>query len=122
MHHEYFTMNQFYLELRKINDFKNHSISNISHGTSNAGTIVDNHVANKSYNDSPSENKRFGCVLSTVFNDQNNEFDTSILRKLDSLAVNRSPTADNEVSIRKHDDDRLVEGTVCRNIQPLKTI
>ena len=115
-------MNQFYLELKKLNDFKIHSISNISHITSNAGTIVDNHVATKSYNNNQSENKRFGCGLSTVFNDENNEFDNSILRKLDSIAVNRSPTADNEVSIKKHDDDRLVEGTIFRNIKPLKTI
>ena len=39
--------------------------------------------------------------LSSVFNDQDNEFDNNKLTNLDSVTVNRNPISDNELSNKK---------------------
>ena len=68
-------------------------------------TIIE--IPTKSYVDSLHEFNRKRRVLSSVFNDQNNEFDNNKLTRLDSVTVNREPISDNELSTRKYNDDEL---------------
>ena len=55
----------------------------------------------KSYVDSLHDSSRNRRDLSTVFNDQDKEFDKYKLPNLDSVTVDRNPSSDNEVSIEK---------------------
>ena len=54
-----------------------------------------------------------------MFNDQDNEFDNNILSNLDSVTVNRNPSADDELSNKKYIDDSIGEGTILRFNQTL---
>ena len=65
-------------------------------------TIIE--TPTKSYNDSLSENNKNRRDLSTVFNDQEIEFDKSNLTKLDSVKINRNPSSDNELSTKEYFD------------------
>ena len=58
--------------------------------------------------------------LSSVFNDQDNEFDNNKLTNLDSVTVNRDPNLDNELSNKKYVDDSIGEGTLLRFNQTLQ--
>ena len=58
--------------------------------------------------------------LSSVFNDQDNEFDNNKLTNLDSITVNRNPKLDNELANKKYSDDELDKNTVFRFIQTLQ--
>ena len=58
--------------------------------------------------------------LSSVFNDQDNEFDNNKLTNLDSITVNRNPNLDNELANRKYIDDEIDKNTVLRFIQTLQ--
>ena len=58
--------------------------------------------------------------LSSVFNDQDNEFDKNKLTNLDSVTVNRKPSSDNELSNKKYVDDSIGEGTILRFNQTLE--
>ena len=57
---------------------------------------------------------------SSVFNDQDKEFDNKKLSNLDSVTVNRTPTADDELSNKKYVDDSIGEGTIVRFNQTLQ--
>ena len=59
----------------------------------------------KSYVDSSYEIIRNRRELSSVFNDQDNEFDNKKLNILDSVSVKRNPNSDNEMSTKKYFDD-----------------
>ena len=61
----------------------------------------------KSYVDSLHEINRNKRDLSSVFNDQDNEFDNNKLTNLDSIRVNRNPNLDNELANKKYIDDEL---------------
>ena len=74
----------------------------------------------KSYVDSLHESSRNRRDLSSVFNDQENEFDNNKLTNLDSVTVNRIPTSDNEVSNKKYEDDSIGEGTILSFNQTLE--
>ena len=63
-------------------------------------TIIELHT--KSYVDSLHESSRNRRDLSSVFNDQDNEFDKNKLTNLDSITVNRNPSSDNELSSNKN--------------------
>ena len=52
--------------------------------------------------------------MSTVFNDQDNEFDNIRFTTFDGVTVNRNPTTDNEVSKKTYVDGSLGEGTIPR--------
>ena len=52
--------------------------------------------------------------LSSVFNDQGNEFDNIKLNNLDSNTVIRNPSSDNEMANKKYIDDSIGEGTIVR--------
>ena len=58
--------------------------------------------------------------LSSVFNDQDNEFDNNILTNLDSFTVNRNLNLDNELANKKYIDDELDKNTVLRFNQTLQ--
>ena len=52
--------------------------------------------------------------LSSVFNDQDNEFDNNKVTNLYSVTVNRNPNLDNELSNKKYVDDSKGEATIVR--------
>ena len=73
----------------------------------------------KSYVDSLHEGSRNKRDLSSVFNDQDNEFDKNKVTNLDFITVIRNPNLDNELSNKKYVDDS-VEGTILRFNQALE--
>ena len=75
-------------------------------------TIIE--LPTKSYVDSLHETSRNRRDLSSVFNDQDNEFDCNKLTNLDSITVNRDPNLDNELTNKKYVDDSIGEGTILR--------
>ena len=58
--------------------------------------------------------------LSSMFNNQDNEFDNNKLTNLDSIQVNRNPNLDNELANKKYIDDELDKNTVLRFNQTLQ--
>ena len=81
-------------------------------------TVIE--LRTKSYVDSLHESSRNRRDLSSVFNDQDNEFDNNKLTNLDSVTVNRNPSSDNEVSNKKYVDESIGEGTLLRFNQTLE--
>ena len=77
-------------------------------------------IPTKSYVDSLQEMKRNRRDLSSVFDDQNTEFDNFKSTNLDSVTVNRVPISDNELVTKKYIDDSLGEGTLLRFNQTLE--
>ena len=75
-------------------------------------TIIE--IPTKKYVDSLHEINKNRRDLSSVFNDQDNEFDNNKLTILDSVTVNWNPSADNEVSNKKYGDDSIGKGTLIR--------
>ena len=68
----------------------------------------------KSSVDSLHEFNRNRRDLSSVFNDQDNEFDNNKLTNLDSVTVNRNPSSDNEFSNKRYVDDSIKKRTLLR--------
>ena len=81
-------------------------------------TIIE--LPTKSYVDSLHEINRDRRDLSSVFNDQDSEFDNNKLTNLDSITVNRNPNLDNELSNKKYVDDSIGESTILRFSQTLE--
>ena len=54
--------------------------------------------------------------LSSVFNDQDNEFDNNKLTILDSVTVNGNPNLDNELANKKYIDDELDKKSESREL------
>ena len=81
-------------------------------------TIIE--LPTKSYVDRLHEINRNRRDLSSVFNDQDNEFDNNKLTKLDSITVCRDPSSDNELANKKYVDDSIGEGNVLRFNQTLQ--
>ena len=80
-------------------------------------TIIE--LPTKSSVDSLQESSRKRRDLSSVFNDQDNEFDNNKLTNLNSITVIRNPTADNEVANKKYIEYSIQEGTIVRFNQTL---
>ena len=68
---------------------------NLKSSLTSPKTIIE--IPTKSYVDSLSEKIRNRRYFSTVFNDQDKEFDNNKLTKLDSITVIRDPTTDNKL-------------------------
>ena len=68
-----------------------------------AKTIIE--LPTKLYIDSLHESSRNRQDLSSVFNDQGNEFDNNKLPSLDRVSINRNPSSDNEVASKRYIDD-----------------
>ena len=81
-------------------------------------TIIE--IPTKTYVDSLHESSRTRHDLSSVFNDQDNEFDIKKLTNLDSVLVNGNRSSDNELSFKKHVDDSIGEGTIVGFNQSLQ--
>ena len=81
-------------------------------------TIIE--IPTKSYVDSLHEINRDRRDLSSVFNDQDSEFDNNKLTNLDSITVNRDPNLDNELSNKKYVDTSIGQGTLLRFNQTLE--
>ena len=77
-------------------------------------------IPTKSYVDSLHGNSRNRRDLSSVLNDQDNEFHNNKLTNLDSVTVNRKPSSDNELSNKKYIDDSIGEATLLRFNQTLE--
>ena len=80
-------------------------------------TIIE--LPTKSYVDNLHEINRNRRDLSSVSNDQDNEFDNYKLNNLDSITVNRDPSSDNELANKKYVDDSIGQGNVLRFNQTL---
>ena len=82
---------------------------------------VDNTIKDiVSYIDNLHEINRNKRDLSSVFNDQDNEFDNNKLTNLDSVTVNREPCSDNELANKKYVDESLGGGNLSRFNQTLQ--
>ena len=103
----------------KNSDFNNHPPSSISQITLISEPIDDIHVVTKSYVDSLSEMDKIERHVSLVYDDQKNESDNNNLTNLDSILVNRNPSADKELVNRSYVDDPLGDGTFVRFNQKL---
>ena len=68
----------------------------------------------KSFVDSLHGSSRNRRDLSSVFNDQDNEFDNNILGNLDSVSTNWDPSSDNELANKQYIDDSIRESKIVR--------
>ena len=90
------------------NDFKNYNLTNKNSVTLNTQAVNDDQVITKAYVDQfHQENERSRRDVGLVFydesndlvkNNQDNDFNDNKLTKKDSIAVNRNPSSDSEVS------------------------
>ena len=80
-------------------------------------TIIE--LPTKSYVDSLHESSRNRRDLSSVFNDQDNEFDNNKLTNLDSITVTRNPSSDDELPKKNYVDELLDSGNILKIIQTL---
>ena len=81
-------------------------------------TIIEKHT--KSYNDTLHENNRTRLDLSSVFCNQGKEYDFIKTPNLDSNTVNRNPSSNNEVSIKRYVEALTGEGTLVGFYQRLQ--
>ena len=69
-------------------------------------------LPNKSYVDSLQEINRKRRGLSSVFNDQDKEFDNNNITILDGVTNNRNPSSVSEISNQKYVDDSVCKSTI----------
>ena len=81
-------------------------------------TIIELH--SESYVGSLHESRRNRGDISSVFRDQDNEFNKNNKTNLDSITFNRDPNLDNKLSNKKSVDGSIVEGTLLRFNQTLE--
>ena len=106
-------------------DFNDENLDKVSFIKVNTYPFLEEHLTPKvyvdntisdiiSYVDNLHEVIRNRRDLSSVFNDQDNEFDYSKLTNLESITVNRDPSSDNELANKKHNDNSIGECTIVR--------
>ena len=61
----------------------------------------------KTFVDSLSENDRNRGGITTVLNDQDNEFDLFQLKYMDSITIERNPSSHNELPNKNYSDDKF---------------
>ena len=112
-------------------DFNDKDIDNVGWVKVNKWPKDGKHLTSKLYVDNAIQDIKSAIVnlhelkrnkrdLSSVFNDQDNEFDNNKLTNLDSVTVNRNPNLDNELANKKYIDDELDKNTVLRFNQTLQ--
>ena len=112
-------------------DFNDNDIDNVGWVKVNKWPIDGEHLTPKLYVDNAIQDIKSAIVnlhelnrnkrdLSSVFNDQDKEFDNNKLTNLDSVTVNRNPNLDNELANKKYIDDELDKNTVLRFNQTLQ--
>ena len=79
-------------------------------------------IPTKNYVDSLHEINGNRRDLSSVFNDQDNDYNNNKLNNLDSVTVSRNPSSDKELANKKYIDDELDKNTVFRFNQTLKKL
>ena len=114
----------------KDNNFSNYNLTNINSITLNKQAENDNEVITKAYVDQfHQENERSRRDLGIDFynesndlvkNNQDNNLNDNKLTNLDSITVNRNPTAENELANKKYVDDELDKNTIVRFNQTLE--
>ena len=112
------------------NDFNNHNLTNIKSITLNTEAVNDDQVITKAYVDQfHQENEQSRRDLGLDFynessdivkNNQYSDLNDNKLKNLDSIAVIRNPSEDNEVSNKGYVDDSVGEGTIVRFNQTLE--
>ena len=112
-------------------DFNNNNLTNIKSITLNTQAVNDNQVITKTYVDQfHQENEKLRRDVGLDFYDesndlvnnyQDNDFNDNKLTNIDSIAVNRNPSSDNEVSNKKYIDDQLDKNTIVRFNQTLES-
>ena len=80
-------------------------------------TIIE--LSPKLYVDSLHENNRNRRDFSSVYNDQDKEFDNNKVTISDSITVSRDPIPDNELENKKYVDGSTGDGTILRFNQTL---
>ena len=78
-------------------------------------------LPSKSYVASLHESSRNRRDLSSVFNDQDNEFDNKKLPILNSVSFIRNPSSDNELANKKYVDDSIDGSSILRFNQKLES-
>ena len=106
------------------NDFGNYNLTNNNSITLNKQAENDDEVITKAYVDQfhqQNERSRRDVGLDfydessdLVKNNQANNFYDNKLLNIDSITINRNPSSDNQVSIKKYVDDRLDKNTIVR--------
>ena len=112
------------------NDFGNYNLTNINSNTLNKQAQIDNKVITKAYVDQfHQENERqrqdlgievYDESSDIVKTNQDNDFNDNKLINSDSITINRDPTLDKEVSIKKYVDNELDKNTILRFNQTLQ--
>ena len=77
-------------------------------------------IPTRAYVDDSHKNSRNRRDISSVFNDQDNQFDNNKLTSLDGITVNRNPSSDNDLANMKYIHDELDKNTVLRLNQTLQ--
>ena len=111
-------------------DISKYNLTNVNSITLNTQAVYDNQVITKSYVDQiHQENERSKRDVGLGFYDESNDlvknnqdidFDNIKLTNLDSVTINRDPSADNELANKKYIDDQLDKITIVRLNQTLK--
>ena len=106
------------------NDFNNHNLTDINSIILNTQAVNGNEVMTRTYEDQfhqENERSRRGLVFDfydesndLVKNNQDSDFNDKKLTDLDSVAVNRNPSLDNEFANEKYVDDSVGEGNILR--------
>ena len=73
----------------------------------------------KSFVDSLHEHNRSRRDLSSLYNNQDDEFDNNEWTNLNSITVNRNPSLDHDLAMKKYIDDEWDKNTVLRFMQTL---
>ena len=112
------------------NDFNNYNLTNINSVTLNKHAEYDNEVITKAYVDEfHQENERSRRDLFRNFynesnglvkKNQDNDLNDIKLTNLDSIAIYRNPTSDNELANKKYVVDELDKNTIVRFNQTLQ--
>ena len=112
------------------NDFNNYNQTNKNSIALKTQAVSDNQVITKPYVDQfHNDNERTGRDLGLDFydessylvkNNQDNDLNDNNLPILNSIKVNRDPTSDNELAIKKNVDDPIEDGTILRFYQKLE--
>ena len=114
-------------------DFNDKNLDNVRFVKVNSMLAVREHLTLKcyvdyaisdiiSYVDNLHESNRNKRDLSSVFNNQDIEFDNNKLTNVDSITVNRDPSLENELSNKKYFDDSVGEGTTLRFNQTIQNL
>ena len=112
------------------NDFGNYNLTNINSFTSNTQAVNDNEVITKAYVDQfhqENERSRRGLGINfynessdLVKSNHDNDVTDNKLTKINSIAIIRNPSLDNELANKKYIDDEIDKNTIVRFNQTLQ--